>query len=148
MDLALFGSPTERCTELRAKLKEANHTMVFEWSFDHACQMRTYLNSKVCLIVHKHLAESAGECHRLSEAAPMGCTPVMEDFVDVIGRKEHQDCGGVIAANCTEILLTLSKVLSNEATTRKNNKHIAWWKSGIRWKEVLTTMFPSDTDTL
>jgi hypothetical protein len=148
MDLALFGLPTKRRTDIRTKLKEANYTMVFEWSFGHPYLISTYLNSKICLIVHKNLAESAGEYHRLSEVAPMGCIPVMEDFMDVIGRKEYQDCGGVIVANYTDILVTLSKVLSNEATTRNNNKYVAWWKRGIRWKEVLTTIFPSAEHTM
>ena len=42
--------------------------------------------------MHQRLAELAGEYHRLSEVAPMGCIPVMEDFMDVISRKECQDC--------------------------------------------------------
>jgi hypothetical protein len=98
--------------------------------------------------VHSYIAESGGEYHRLSELAPTGCIPVLEDYMDVIGRDEYQDCGGVIVANYTELLPTISKVLANEAKTRDNTKYAKWWKSGIRWNEVLTTIFPSPNQTL
>jgi hypothetical protein len=141
LDLVLFGTITKRRATLGTKLKnEANFTMIFENSMN---VRPAYLHSKICLIVHTYSAKSGGEYHRLSELAPMGCIPVMEDFMDIVGRQEYQECGGVIVTNYCDILPTLSKVLANEATTRNSTKYSEWWKTGIRWKEVLITIFPS-----
>jgi hypothetical protein len=51
----------------------------------------------------------------------------------------------VIRTNYSDIASTISGVLANEATTRDNTKYVEWWKTGIRWNEVLTTIFPSSS---
>jgi hypothetical protein len=124
-------------------LKRANITSHIQQTLNQGIVRSTYLNSKICLIVHSYAAESGGEYHRLSEVAPMGCILVMEEFMDIVGRKEYQYCGGVIAANYSDIASTIFQVLVNEAKTRDNAKYVQWWKAGIRWNEVLTTIFPS-----
>ena len=154
VDLSLFGLITKRRAMLKEKLQEQglqqnknNFSMLIQTEKNGDRLRESYLNSKVCLIVHSYIPNASAEYHRLSEVAPMGCILVVEDHADTVARTAYQTCGGVILANYSEIPQVLSYVLDNYETWSNNlTQYMEWWKRGIRWGDVLTTIFPRDEE--
>ncbi|CAB9505092.1 expressed unknown protein [Seminavis robusta] len=106
-----------------------------------------YQQAKVCLVGHSYSNVSGGEYHRLSEFAPFGCIPVMETFADVIGVDRYQACGKVTFAPLDQLFDAAANIIAGqidrgtEYYNFDNFDHVAWWREGIHWGSILTTMY-------
>jgi hypothetical protein len=100
-----------------------------------------YANAKVCIVAHTFPIVSSGELHRLSEFAPFGCIPVMETFSDTIGIEQYQRCAKVHFGSFDKLFQVTDDVLKKIETTNISLDHVDWWSAGIRWGEILPTIF-------
>ena len=101
-----------------------------------------YKEAKVCLVMHAHSDKSGLEYHRLSEFAPFGCVPVMEETHDQIGMKQFRECGSVIFANATNLFKAAANVTTAiDQGWNLDKEHIDWWRAGIQWETILPSVF-------
>ena len=145
-DIVFFGLFTRRRKILHKLSKiylqsHPNRSNIFSANHNTAVMGNAYKEAKVCLVAHSYSDKAGGEYHRLSEFAPYGCIPVMERFSDVIGIDRYEQCGGVIFANL-DILFEVARYVIDKIDERSQmSSYINWWKAGIRWEEILPTVY-------
>eukprot|EP00585_Thalassiosira_rotula_P025719 CAMPEP_0196235122 /NCGR_PEP_ID=MMETSP0913-20130531/4991_1 /TAXON_ID=49265 /ORGANISM="Thalassiosira rotula, Strain GSO102" /LENGTH=189 /DNA_ID=CAMNT_0041516323 /DNA_START=8 /DNA_END=574 /DNA_ORIENTATION=+ len=148
IDMVFFGLITKRRTFLTKAAdayREAhpNRTVHIDHNNQPISLAAAYAEAKVCLILHSYRSTSGGEYHRLSEFAPFGCIPVMENFADTIGIRVYERCGGAIFTNQTNMMAAAEDVIANidRGSYNLGSKAITnWWKAGIHWEKILPTV--------
>lgn len=115
---------------------------------------RTYIDAKVCPIIHAYSNRAAGEFHRLGDFLPSGCIPIMESIPeDVAWTRILSECGGVIFANIAELpgvvveqLMRLRGPSSSGAIYQRQAAAKLWWDEGINWGLLLKQIFIGGDD--
>jgi len=145
LDVVFFTSVTEgRRVRYRESLiqNKTDWNIRFEYAGGREYMKDSYADARICLIMHYYDKAAAGEYHRLSEFAPMGCIPVLETFGDKFFLEPYQRCGRVVFADADRLTDAMEKVLLD---IKKGNidgfRHVEWWRAGIQWSEILTTLF-------
>jgi len=142
-DVVFFSLMTNRRNHLKATME----TLHPEWNIRFGRNMReknvveAYLDAKICLTMHAFGNISGGEYHRLSDVAPMGCIPLMEEWSDKIGVDVYSTCGGVVFSREEDLISTAARLLENINSVeeeRKMMKRVQWWSNDIDWRSLLT----------
>jgi hypothetical protein len=146
IDVAFFGVVTERREPVfHAFMRDPEINVHFAYNPNLGFMRQIYAAAKVCLIAHSYLDISAGETHRLSELGPFGCIPVMETWGDQSYLEHYTGCADVVIANFSNLLnqtkAVLSEIGNSSAVDISLRKRMEWWRSGIRWESVLSTIF-------
>ena len=106
-------------------------------------QAAAYKEAKVCMVVHSYTDDSGGEYHRLSEFATFGCIPVMETSGDTIGIERYRECGRIVFALGPDLMEAAANVTDRiDRGWYQDRSHVDWWKAGIRWETLLSSMRP------
>jgi len=145
LDVVFFAEVEGRRKRFRDMLvaNKTDWSILFEFRDDGTTKGH-YNDAKICLIMHRYQALSAGEYHRLSEFAPMGCIPVMESSGDQLFLEPYRRCARVIFADHDDLIETMESVrqeLHSGDAVATNFRHVEWWHADIRWEEVLSAIF-------
>ena len=144
LDIVSFLSRTPRRLPILNQFAQRDWSMRLEQTLRVPYMKASYLDAKVCLVMHAYLPQSAGEYHRLSEIAQFGCIPVMETWADTVHVETYQRCGGVIFADYENLVNETEHVLwkLNQSKLEDDlERRTQWWKAGIQWPGVLKTIF-------
>lgn len=138
-----FGSmlPRRKAFQKMAQNYSFHETMKFSTEGNSANMVAAYVDAKICLIIHAYIENCGAEYHRISEVVTSGCQLVVESTGDVIGRRQYQECGGVVFADYNNLLPTVENVLSllsSKDSERRMRQRIEWWKASIQWNQSLT----------
>ena len=121
-----------------------NRTVIIKKDKNMKRQIAAYKEAKVCLVVHTHRDDSGGEYHRLSEFAPFGCIPVLEQFGDKIGIERYTECGRIVFAKGPDLMEAVANVTAKiDEGWYQDFSHANWWKAGIQWETLLSSAFSS-----
>ena len=151
LDVAFFGLITGRRGGIRQAGLDRNWTMRVEKSKNLNLMKASYNDARICLIIHSYTTGGAAEFHRLVELATAGCVPIMESIDDEFAMDTYNRCGGLIlTASYSDIIPTVQDVLDQikNGTLEYNERQVEWWRRGIDWESLLTSIYQRELDTV
>lgn len=152
VDITFFGLITKRRKEFQQRYIGGNNKTLSMYKVQYrklmflGAQVDAYRTSKICLVLHAYIPDSAGEYHRISDFKRFGCIPVMESFSDIETQRTLEACAGMVFADYENLASTavsvLNKINETDARILRRNqlKVDRWWRQGIQWNTFLETV--------
>lgn len=157
LDISFFGLITKRRKEFHQRFIQGINKTLSPYKVQYrklmfvGPQVEAYKRSKICLVLHAYLPDSAGEYHRISDFKRFGCIPVMESFSDIETQRILAACAGIVFADYENLANTVVSVLNrvnqtNASVLRRNQLEVdRWWREGIQWSSFLETVLGPST---
>lgn len=153
LDMSFFGLITQRRREFQRRyILGGDNATLSPYKVQYrklmflGPQVDAYKKSKICLVLHAFMSDSAGEYHRVSDFKRFGCIPVMESSSDIETQRTLAACAGIVFADYDHLASTVVSVLNNLDKTdasvlRRNQLKVDnWWRHGIQWSSFLETI--------
>jgi hypothetical protein len=148
VDLAMFGVQSfRRWAFFDGVRTQKNNTLPDTWVVEHnpdvTHMVDTYLNTKICLVLHTFSANSGAEFHRLSETSLSGCLAVMERWDDASWVSDSfSRCGGILFCDMNNTQQTIeAALLQIKSGSLSTTQSVEWWRRGIDWPMFLLRVF-------
>jgi hypothetical protein len=123
----------------RMKMARVNH--------NSSIIMETYLDARVCIVIHTFAPKMGGEYLRMSEFSISGCIPVVEEIGDTIVIELYTTCGGNMFAPYESLLDTTDEILAKKlgAYDDSMRRKVNWWNNAPNWSRLLHDVFGKST---